>query len=162
MNETLAIVSNSNELWQRMTTNFRFPVSLDLRLDWSELDAFGHINNVMYFKYLQASRVNYWEKMGLAVLDQNVSIGPLLASTQCSFRKPLYYPGTIKIQVSVEFIKNTSFGLYHQILNEKGELAAEGHDVVVLYDYKTLEKVIVPDDLRAIIEALEGRSYRNS
>ena len=144
-----------------MNTDFKFPVSLNLRLDWSELDAFGHINNVMYFKFLQASRVNYWEKMGLDVLDNNVGMGPLLADTRCSFRKPLYYPGNIKVQVSVEFIKNTSFGLYHQIFNEQGELAAEGHDVVVLYDFRAHEKVVVPQNIRAIIETLEGRNYEN-
>jgi len=37
-----------------------FPSKLPIRIDWSEMDLFGHVNNVMYFKYIQASRVNYW------------------------------------------------------------------------------------------------------
>lgn len=138
---------------------YRFPVSITLRLDWSELDTFGHINNVMYFKYLQASRITYWEKLGLDIVHSTQSIGPLLASTHCDFRQPLYYPGEITVQASIEFIKNTSFGIYHRILNGKGELAAEGRDVIVLFDYTKQEKALVPDTLRRQVEELEGRSF---
>ena len=45
-----------------------FPFTLQLRLDWSEMDLFGHINNVSYFKYIQASRVHYWEQSGISKL----------------------------------------------------------------------------------------------
>lgn len=139
--------------------DFTFPVSMKLRLDWSELDLFGHINNVMYFKYLQASRVNYWDKLGLDKLGGDQVLGPLLASTHCDFRKPLYYPGHIEIRASIEFMKNTSFGIYHRIINENGELAAEGHDVIVLFNYRLGEKVPIPGEIRKKIEELEGRSF---
>lgn len=36
-----------------------YNTSLELRIDWSEMDLFGHVNNVAFFKYVQASRVNY-------------------------------------------------------------------------------------------------------
>lgn len=42
-----------------------FHSRLAMRLDWSEMDMFGHINNVMYAKFVQAARVNYWEMVGL-------------------------------------------------------------------------------------------------
>jgi acyl-CoA thioester hydrolase len=139
--------------------DFKFPVSLQLRLDWSELDLFGHINNVSYFKYLQASRLNYWEQMGLSNWYKDKGIGPMLASTRCEFRKPLHYPGNISIRVSVAEMRNTSFALYHQILDEKEELAAEGHDIVVLFDYRKGAKYPLPAELRAPVEALEGRQF---
>lgn len=139
--------------------DFKFPVSLTIRLDWSELDLFGHINNVMYFKYLQASRVGYWEKLGLDKLSANPSLGPLLAATHCDFRKPLYYPGNVEIRASIEFMKHTSFGIYHQIRNEQGELAAEGHDVIVLFDYQLGHKIAIPDHIRKSVEELEGKTF---
>jgi len=139
--------------------DFKFPVALKLRLDWSELDVFGHINNVMYFKYLQASRVNYWDELGLNTLSGQQELGPLLAATHCDFRKPLHFPGSITIRASIEFMKNTSFGIYHQILNEDGELAAEGHDVIVLYNYQLKQKITIPASIRQQVEALEGRTY---
>jgi acyl-CoA thioester hydrolase len=136
-----------------------YPVKLSLRLDWSEMDLFGHINNVSYFKYIQASRINYWEQIGLATLHGDMNLGPILASTTCKFLRPLHYPGLITVQASVEFIRNTSFGIHHQILNEHGEIAAEANDIVVLYNFNTNEKVLFPDGMRKKIESIEGRSF---
>jgi acyl-CoA thioester hydrolase len=142
--------------------DFKFPVSLNIRLDWSEQDVFGHINNVMYFKYLQASRVHYWDKLGLGQLGTTPVLGPLLAATHCDFRQPLYYPGNVEIRASIEFVKNTSFGIYHQIRTEKGALAAEGHDVIVLFNFQLGHKMPIPDDIRKKIEEMEERTFDNT
>ena len=136
----------------------QFPVRLPLRIDWSEMDLFGHVNNVAYFKYIQASRVNYWEVSGLSRNFQKDRIGPILLSTGCQFIKPLYYPGNLVIESRIEFIKITSFGIHHRILNEQGEVAAEAHDVIVTFDFNKNEKVPVPDDFREAVELLEGRT----
>lgn len=122
--------------------------SLELRLDWSEMDILGHINNVMFFKFIQASRVNYWERLGIMETMKEQQIGPMLASSSMQFIKPLFYPGNIRIEVKVEFIKNSSFGLHHHIYNDKKELCAEAHDVVVMYNFAKNEKVLISDDQR--------------
>jgi acyl-CoA thioester hydrolase len=137
----------------------KFPVKLPIRIDWSEMDLFGHVNNVSYFKYIQASRVNYWEAIGLVKIFEENKIGPILLSTSCQFIKPLHYPGNIIAQSRMEFIKNTSFGLHHHILNEQGELCAEAHDVIVIYDFNKNEKAPFPDKYRAIVADLEGRAF---
>jgi len=137
--------------------SMHFPVKLNIRLDWSELDMFGHINNVMFFKFIQASRVNYWEKSGFNNDYVTKKIGPLLVSSSCQFRKPLFYPGNIITEARVEFIKNTSMGIQHRILNEKGEIAAEAQDVIVLYDFAKNETVTISPHIRKAIENIEGR-----
>lgn len=134
------------------------PVKLQLRLDWSEMDLFGHINNVSYFKYVQAARVNYWETAGINSLKEG-GIGPMLLSTSCRFRQPLFYPGNIQINSSVTFIKNTSFGISHIIMNDKGEIVAEAEDIIVMYDFNKNEKVTVLQELRNSIEQIEGKKY---
>lgn len=136
-----------------------FPVKLELRLDWSEMDMFGHVNNVSYFKYVQASRVNYWEAIGLTKLFQETNIGAILASTSCQFKRPLHFPGNITVQAKLDFLKNTSFGLKHQILNEQGEVAAEAQDAMVFYDFTKNEKMPIPEELRRKIEELERRKW---
>jgi acyl-CoA thioester hydrolase len=140
-----------------MANDVIFPVKLSVRLDWSEMDMFGHINNVMYFKFIQASRVNYWENVKLMRDYKAQKIGPMLLSTSCHFKKPLFYPGNITLQAKVEFIKNSSMGLHHQIINDKQELAAEAHDVIVLYNFSENQTVVIPDDLRKGIEEIEGK-----
>ena len=134
-----------------------FPVKLPLRIDWSEMDLFGHVNNVSYFKYIQASRVNYWEVSGLAADFDETRIGPILLSTSCQFMKPLFYPGNIVVECRIEFIKNTSFGIHHRILNSDGEVAAEAHDVIVTFDFNKNEKVPIADEFRRSVAAIEGR-----
>ncbi|HXS37667.1 MAG TPA: acyl-CoA thioesterase [Flavipsychrobacter sp.] len=136
-----------------------FPVKLQLRLDWSEIDLFGHINNVQYFKYIQASRVNYWEKTGLVSEFEKNKIGPILASTGCQFLKVLHYPGNIVVQARIEFMKNTSFGIHHEILNAEGEVVAEAHDVIVVYDFNKNEKAPIQKEFRDTVEKIEGRTF---
>jgi acyl-CoA thioester hydrolase len=136
-----------------------FPIELKLRIDWSELDLFGHVNNVMFFKYIQASRVNYWESCNLLKHYTDEQIGPMLLSCNCQFKKPLFFPGNILVKTRMEFIKNTSFGLHHQILNETNELVAEANDVMVMYDYKKCGKVSFPASVRATVEKLENKVF---
>lgn len=136
-----------------------FPVKLQLRLDWSEMDLFGHINNVSYFKYIQAARVNYWEVTGLAATFNETKIGPILLSTGCQFMRPLHYPGQIVVESRMEFMKSTSFGLHHSIISEQGEIAAEAHDVIVNFDFNKNEKTAISREFRAAAEKIEGKSF---
>ena len=135
-----------------------FPFKLPIRLDWSEMDMFGHINNVAYFKFIQSSRVNCWEVSKLAGSFSTTKIGPILLSTACQFMKPLYYPGDIVVVARIEFIKNTSFGIHHHILNAQGHVAAEAHDVIVMFDFNKNEKVPVPEEFRKLVEDLEANN----
>jgi acyl-CoA thioester hydrolase len=136
-----------------------FKVKLPLRLDWSEMDLFGHINNVAYFKYIQASRVNYWELTGLAASFNETKTGPILLSTGCQFIKPLHYPGNIIVEARMEFMKNTSFGIHHRIVDESGAVAAEAHDVIVTFDFSRNEKVPISNAFRKAVEEIEKVSF---
>ncbi len=88
-----------------------FSIKLEIRIDWSEIDFFGHVNNVAILKYVQSVRVNYLENIGLMQSQAETKIGPIFASTSCQFHKPLYYPGQITIYSNVDYIKNTSLNI---------------------------------------------------
>lgn len=135
-----------------MSSSDKYRSRLELRIDWSEMDLYGHINNVSYFKYVQAGRVNLWEETGLIHLYTEHKLGPILASTNLNFKQPLHYPGSIIVITEVESVGNTSFTLVHQILNEKNEIAAEARDIVVMFDFKKNEKIVVPEEFRKFAE----------
>lgn len=124
---------------------------LELRLDWSEMDLFGHINNVSYFKYLQAARVHFWESLGINELYVLEKIGPALAKTSCSFLRPVHYPGTIRLVIRVDWIKNSSFQLHHSLYDQQGNLCAEGEDIVVLFNYAKNEKYLLSEEQIALL-----------
>jgi len=130
-------------------------IKLELRIDWSEIDSFGHVNNLAIMKYVQAARVIYLEAIGLMQSQSEDKIGPILASISCQFRKPLFYPGHVTVYSSVDQIKNTSFRICHEVRNDRDEVAASAHDIIVFYDFCENIKLAIPDDLRKRIEDLE-------
>lgn len=138
-----------------------FPLTLVLRIDWSELDLFGHVNNVMFMKYVQAARVNYWEHSGIYEAFQQHKIGPMLASTACQFKKQLMYPGNVTITSGMEYIKNTSFSIHHKLYDDAGDLVAEAQDVIVMFDFNKNEKTPVPQVMRDAAAKIEGRTFNN-
>jgi acyl-CoA thioester hydrolase len=135
-----------------------FPLELKLRIDWSELDLFGHVNNVMFMKYVQAARVNYWEQSGIYHEFKENKIGPMLVSTACQFKKQLMYPGEVTIRSGMEFIKNTSFSIHHKIFDQHGDVVAEAQDVIVMFDFNKNEKTAVPQVMRDAAALIEGRT----
>lgn len=132
-----------------------FSIKLELRIDWSEMDSLGHINNLAILKYIQSARVNYIEAIGLMQPHSEVNKGPILASTNCQFLKTLFYPGQVTIYSKVDYIKNTSFKMQHIIYNDKNEIAAEVQDILVMYDFDKNTKIPVSDEIRSRIETLE-------
>ncbi len=122
-------------------------VKFEIRIDWSEIDLFGHINNLAIMKYIQAARVHYLELAGLMQMQAELKKGPILASASCQFRKPLFYPGMVTVYSKVEGVKKTSFQLRHLIKNDGNEVIAEALDVIVFYDFNTNSKEIIPSAL---------------
>ena len=135
---------------------------MELRIDWSEIDAFGHVNNLSILKYIQAARVNYLEIIGLMQMQATIKIGQILASTTCQFRKPLFYPGQVTIYTSVDNVKNSSFHVQHQIMNDKKELVAEAQDFIVFYDFNKNAKLNIPNEIKEKIAELEETDFWNN
>ncbi len=135
-----------------------FPLELKLRIDWSELDLFGHVNNVMFMKYVQAARVNYWEQSEIYSELQRNKIGPMLASASFQFKKQSMYPGNVTIRSGMEFIRNTSFSIHHKLYDDHGDIVAEAQDVIVMFDFNKNEKTAVPQVMREAASIIEGRS----
>jgi acyl-CoA thioester hydrolase len=130
---------------------------LKLRIDWSEMDLYGHVNNVSFFKYVQAARVHFWEEAGINQMHRDSGIGPTLASVNCRFMRSLYFPGEVIIHTHAEWIKTSSFQLTHQLFNTAGEQVAQGEDIVVMFDYTTQQKVEIPETIRAAIQPSEEK-----
>jgi len=65
-------------------------IELEIKLDWSEMDLFGHINNVAYFKYAQSARVNYLEEVGINTADPENKHSFAVANSSCQFKAPLF------------------------------------------------------------------------
>lgn len=119
-----------------------------LQIDWSEVDYMGHVNSLAILRYAQTSRVLCCERAGLMPYQTEDGSGPILASVDCRYLVPLYYPGSITVCTGVEKVGNTSIVLSHRIFDEKGRLAAQARDVLVYFDYASGGKKPVPEAAR--------------
>ena len=121
--------------------------TLTLRIDWSDLDLLGHVNNVAIIRYFQSARVVFSEAAGLTVFP-GMETGPIEAATEVRFLKQLRFPGTIVVHTSVAEIGTTSFVLDHRIVDEAGDLAAHGREVIVCFDFVRQVKMPIPPRIR--------------
>jgi acyl-CoA thioester hydrolase len=120
---------------------------LQLRIDWGDQDLLGHVNNVSIVRYLQAGRVMFMEKIGLPAFV-GMKTGPIEAATEIQFRKQLHFPGNVQVRTGVREVKNTSIILDHQIFDASGELAVQGMEVIVHFDFVNQTKIQLTEELR--------------
>jgi acyl-CoA thioester hydrolase len=121
------------------------------------MDAFGHVNNIIYFRYFESARIAYFEKLGMPEFIKLDPVGPILAETSCRFRAPLSYPDTVSIGARVTSVSEDRFVMSYAVFSHKLErLAAEGEGVIVCYDYRQNSKAPFPHNLRQRIAEIEG------
>ena len=125
-----------------------FSTHMEFRIDWSEVDSFGHVNNLAIMRYVQSARVHYLESIGMMQWHLETGLGPVLASISCQFKRQLHYPGRVRIQSRVDQVNHTSFHMRHLLLDEAGERVGEAHDVLVMFDFQRQVKLPVPEPFR--------------
>ncbi|MFT3765294.1 MAG: thioesterase family protein [Minicystis sp.] len=141
-----------------------YPVTLDLPVQWGEMDALRHVNNARFFTWFESARIAYFDRLRAAIPGAGATvglgeIGPILASTSCDFLRPITYPAVIRVGARVTELGNSSMRMEYAVARTDApeDLCAKGTSVVVLVRYATLQKVRVPDEMRAAIDALEKR-----
>ena len=130
-------------------------VSLEVPVAWGEQDLFGHVNNIVYFRYFESVRMHYLDRIGVLRSHQEHGKGVILASTTCDFKKPVTWPQRLTVRTGTVGVGNTSFTMEYLITDEQGEAVAMGTSVLVMYDYATGSKMRVTDEVRAAIERIQ-------
>ena len=135
-----------------------FPVQVTLTVQWGEMDSFQHVNNIMYFRYFETSRIEYVRQMG--ILD-NPTIGPILAKTNCTFIFPLTFPDEIVCTSRVIETLEDRFVMEYAIFSQRRQrIAAKGQGVIVPFNYVDQCKVSLPENWSDEIQRIESvKSY---
>jgi acyl-CoA thioester hydrolase len=134
-----------------------FPVVIEIPVAWGEMDAFGHVNNIIYFRYFESARIAYFDHVGYEALMKEEGLGPILAATSCRFWLPLTFPDTVSVGARVASVETDRFRMEYRVVSHRhGKVAAEGDGTVVSYDYQKAAKAPLPDAVRLRIEAIES------
>ena len=126
-----------------------FSFITQMNVEWGDMDALQHVNNVEYFKYFQKARIAYFEKNSSEDLFVESRISTILASTQCKFIYPLKYPDTISIGARVDLMADQYFTMKYAVISDKNQkLVAVGAAKVVMFDYDKNMKASVPQEVK--------------
>lgn len=131
---------------------FRFSTTLEVR--WRDLDALGHVNNAVYFTYLEQARVHYLRELGIVPPDP-AGIGFILAEASCQFKAPLGLGERVTIYTRVSQLRNSSFIFEYRMEGEDGQVAATARSAQVCYDYQNQRPIPIPDEWREVIISYE-------
>lgn len=134
-----------------------FPALCTIPVQWGELDAYGHVNNTVFFRYFETARIEYLGLIGFLDTFDRDRVGAILHSTSCRFRRPLHHPDTIQVGGRTVDVQDDRFTMEYRVVSlTHDEVVAEGQGVIVSFDYGRRIKVQLPDAVRARIRGLEG------
>jgi acyl-CoA thioester hydrolase len=115
---------------------------------WGDMDAYGHVNNTVYFRYMEQARVEWFEAMRFQVRPGGS--GPVIVNASCTFLVPLTYPGTVEVRTYAGHPGRSSVPT-HVEMSIDGTLYAEGAAKVVWMDTQTGKSVPLPEEVRAAL-----------
>ncbi len=119
---------------------------------WGDMDAMGHVNNTIYFRYLEQARIEW--VYGLSPDGKAyVASGPVVVNASCTFLEPLVYPGDIEVRMYLGEPGRTSVGSFYEIWMN-GRKYAEGAAKIVWIDVTSGRSVPLPDAVAAPLRAL--------
>jgi len=134
-----------------------FPVVIEIPVQWGEMDAYGHVNNTVFFRFFESARIAFLERCGFLQSYDELNIGAILHSTSCRFRRPLFYPDTVLVGARADTIDSDRFVMEYRVVSTaQNEVAADGEGTVVSFDYGQRSKVELPQMVRDGLKALGG------
>ncbi len=153
-----------NNMDAKCAENFlkQYPVIIETPVAWGEMDAFGHLNNTVYFRYFESARMAYFDRLNVLEYMEATGVGPILASTSSKFRIPLTYPDTVNVGARIAHIESDRFTMEYCVVSRQHQkIAAEGSGVIVSFDYKEKKKTPIPAEMKKRIEELESSCQKH-
>ena len=121
---------------------------MTIPIRWGDMDAMGHVNNTVYFRYLETVRIEWLTTLG-AQPDPSGQ-GPVIVNAFCNFHKQLEFPGTVRIRMYVSDPGRSSFESWATLEREDdpGVVYASGGATTVWVDFPAQKSAPLPDWLR--------------
>lgn len=132
------------------------PFTTIIPVRFSDLDCMGHVNNAVYFSYMEQARIEFcaqFPEIDFRNPKNRIGKGLILASISCDFKRPVELGEIIEVDIAVCRVGNSSFDTTYELrLANTTTLVANGKSVQVYYDYAIGKSLPLPQTLRAILE----------
>ena len=129
-----------------------YPVIYEQKVAWGDMDAFGHVNNAVYYRYIESARICYFDELDIFKQD----VFTVVASSQCKYLSPVFYPDVLHIGARIEELRNSAFRMHYSLWSEtQNQIVATGEAVMVCVDKVTSNKQAIPELIKQNIIAIE-------
>lgn len=125
----------------------------ELSVRWGDMDAYGHVNNALYIRYLEEARCQMLAKLDVALAGEKIA--PVIVNVGCTFLRPVVYPDTVLIKCFGSEPGRSSFMSRYQIFSQAQDMAlvSEGYAKLVWMDHHSGKSVPLPEHIRQHLES---------
>jgi len=156
-NNTVTYGSNHSKISQlikaeikKMEKHHKLIHTTTIPIRWGDMDAYGHVNNTIYFRYMEQARCEWLEGLGYKVAPEGHA--PVIINAACTFMIPMTYPGTVEVRTFAgELGRSSVVTSYEMRIVGDETVYAQGSAKIVWMDTATGKSVPIPDDLRALV-----------
>jgi acyl-CoA thioester hydrolase len=120
-----------------------------IAIRWGDMDAMGHVNNTVYFRYMEQARISWFEAL-LPRGEAWGATGIVIANASCNFKKAINYPATVEVKMFAGAPGGSSLPTSYELLVEN-QICADGAATVVFIDMEKQKPVRIPEALRNLI-----------
>ncbi len=121
---------------------------LTLPIRWGDMDAMGHVNNTLYFRYMETIRIDWFKAIG--ALPNPLGQGPVIVNAFCNFYRQFEYPDDVSIRMYVSDPGRSSFESWATMAraSDPDTICAAGGATTVWTDFPAQKSAPLPDWLR--------------
>ena len=133
--------------------NKKLVYEMVIPIRWGDMDAMGHVNNTVYFRYLETVRIEWMRSIGCQ--PDPSGEGPVIVNAFCNFYRQLEFPGDVLMKMYVSDPARTTFESWATMerADQLGTIYAAGGATTIWVDFPSQKAVSMPDWMRAIISA---------
>ncbi len=133
-----------------MTEASDWPFELSIAVIFRDIDAMGHVNNAVYFTYMETARTTFFVNRLRLAAPEDLPV--IVAEATCTYLSPLRLGETLQIRMGVSRIGRRSFDLSYRMTSGSERLVARAKTAMVTYDYQRREAIPIPARLRTLLD----------
>jgi len=129
----------------------KFIFQMNIPIRWGDMDAMGHVNNTVYFRYMETIRIEWLTSLGFAPNPKGQ--GPVIVNAFCNFFKQLEYPGDLLVKMYASDPARTTFETWCTMepTSSPGEIHAEGGATTMWVDFTIRKATALPENIRDLV-----------
>ncbi|MAD04297.1 acyl-CoA thioesterase [Pseudoalteromonas shioyasakiensis] len=130
------------------------PIRTKINVAWGEMDALQHVNNVVYFRYFETARIDFFTQLGFLKDLQVTGVGPVISENNARYKRPVTFPDTVHVGVKISDIEQDRFMMHYTVFSESQDTVTTiGSSQVVMFNFKTGKKAQLNDELLTALKA---------